>query len=83
MIDNTTDPGQTAGARPEVAIVDAGALQDLSEKYTEYRRNMARAFFDPVQALTLTGEVLASVREIVVNGRTSTPETTLEKAPPQ
>lgn len=82
MIDTTTDAGQTMGAGPEVAIVDAGALQDLTEKYTEYRRNMARAFFDPVQALTLTGEVLASVREIVVNGHT-TPETTLEKAPPQ
>ncbi|MDQ0031080.1 hypothetical protein [Arthrobacter bambusae] len=67
MIEDTTDAGQTTGPGPEVAIVDAGAMQDLTEKYTEYRRNLAKAFFDPVHALTLTGEVLASVREIVIN----------------
>lgn len=75
----------TTGDGPDIVTVDAGAMQDLTEKYTKYRETPygGRAF-DQVKALHLTGEVLASVREIVVNGQTlKTPEPAAGEEPPQ
>lgn len=70
------------GSGADVVTVDAGAMQDLTDKYTKYRQTIDREFFDPVRAMTLTGEVLASVRKIVLNGRaTDTAEANDEEPP--
>ncbi|MGO4653114.1 hypothetical protein AB4068_15630 [Arthrobacter sp. 2RAF22] len=83
MIGNNTGPDPDTDTAAGIVPVDAAALQDLTEKYTAYRQTMDRDYYDPVRALSVTGEVLASVREIVVNGHPGTPETTSEEAPPQ
>ncbi|MDP9903241.1 hypothetical protein [Arthrobacter bambusae] len=71
------------GDGPDVVTVDAVAMQDLTEKYTQYRDALyGGQAFDPVRALHLTGEVLASVREIVVNGH-KTKEPAAEEEPPR
>ncbi|MDP9904680.1 hypothetical protein [Arthrobacter bambusae] len=57
----------SAGQGPDVVIVDAGAMQDLTEKYTEYRELLyGGGIFDPCRTIHLTGEVLASVRNVLV-----------------
>lgn len=67
------------GSGADVVTVDAGAMQDLTDKYTKYRQTIDREFFDPVRAMTLTG---ASVRKIVLNGRaTDTAEANDEEPP--
>jgi hypothetical protein len=75
----------TTGDGPDVVTVDAGAMQDLTEKYTQYRETLyGGQTFDPVKAMHLTGEVLASVRQIVVNGqKAKTPGPADEEEPPQ
>jgi hypothetical protein len=75
----------TTGDGPDVVTVDAGAMQDLTEKYTKYQDTLYGGRpFDPVRAIHLTGEVLASVRQIVVNGQNiKTPEPAAEEEPPQ
>ena len=56
----------SAGQGPDVVVVDARAMQDLTDRYTEYRDVLyGGSVFDPVQAMHLTGEVLASVREVI------------------
>lgn len=56
----------SAGQGSSVVVVDADAMQELTNRYTEYQEVLyGGGVFDPVQAMHLTGEVLASVREVI------------------
>lgn len=44
--------------------VDAGLLDELDNRYAEYRQAMSTPF-DPVSVLALTGQVLETVRHIL------------------
>jgi hypothetical protein len=56
----------SAGQGTEVVVVDADAMQDLTDRYAEYHEVLyGGGAFDPLQALHLTGGVLASVREVI------------------
>jgi hypothetical protein len=56
----------SAGQGPAMVVVDADAMRELTEKYTEYQEVLyGGGVFDPVHAMHLTGGVLASVREVI------------------